>query len=108
MKTVKLEDVPVTISPRGPRVRPILGTEFAAVTEVLLGSGETLPAHVTPVDVLFYVRAGSGYVVIGDDRLPVTEGTIVESPKGIPHGLVAGDGPFDVLVIKTPNPNWKP
>ncbi|HHY48066.1 MAG TPA: cupin domain-containing protein [Firmicutes bacterium] len=70
----------------------------------------------TPVDVFFYVRSGSGIVTVGDEQAEVSEGDIVLSPKGIPHGLRAHDagpgtgpghgsaGPFSVLVVKTPNP----
>lgn len=105
MKIVKCDDVPVTVSPRGPKVRHLLGVENLAVTEVLLEPGQVLPAHSTPVDVVFYVRSGAGYVSIGDERELVSTGALVESPKMVAHGLQAAeDSSFDVLVLKTPNP----
>ena len=53
----------------------------------------------------FYVHAGSGYVMIGDDSIEVSAGDMVPSPKNIPHGLKAGEEDnFSVLVLKTPNP----
>ena len=108
MRIVRSNDVPVTVSPRGPKVKLLLGTEFIAINEIMLGPGETLPAHRTPVDVVFYVKSGSGYVAIGDEKELVSEGAFVVSPKNVPHGLQAGeDTGFDVLVLKTPNPGWK-
>ena len=105
MKIVKCDEVPVTVSPRGPKVRQLLALKDIAVTEVLLEPAQVLPRHSTPVDVVFYVKSGSGYVIIGDEKEPVTAGSLVESPKMVPHSLEAAlDGIFDVLVLKTPNP----
>ncbi len=108
MKIVRSQDVPVSQSPRGPKVKLLLGTQFVAINEIMLGPGEVLPSHKTPVDVVFYVKSGSGYAIIGDEKELVSEGAFVESPKNIPHGLQAAeDSGFDVLVLKTPNPGWQ-
>ena len=108
MKTIKSDEVPITVSPRGPKVKHVVSTEHIAVTEIMLEPGQILPPHRTPVDVVFYVKSGSGYVAVGDEKELVSEGTFVESPKNIPHGLQAAESSgFDVLVLKTPNPGWK-
>ncbi|NPV52677.1 MAG: cupin domain-containing protein [Firmicutes bacterium] len=105
LQIIKVEELPVTTSPRGPKVRKVLSSEDVAIMNVVLEPGETLPAHVTPVDVFFYIRSGSGTVIIGDDEGEVFEGDIVVSPRGIPHGLKANKSEtFSVLVVKTPNP----
>ncbi len=105
MKRIRLEELPMVTSPRGPKIRKVLSTDDIVVANVVLGPGQVLPSHKTPVDVLFYVHSGSGYVIIGDEDIEVAAGDMVPSPKNIPHGLRAADeDDFSVLVIKTPNP----
>lgn len=105
-RKIRVEDLPVTVSPRGPRIRKVLSTDDVVVTNVILGPGQELPVHSTPVDVFFYVRSGSGLVIVGDEEIEGSDGDIVLSPKGIPHGLRAAQSEeFSVLVVKTPNPD---
>lgn len=104
-RRIKVEELPVTVSPRGPRIRRVLSSDDVVVTNVMLGPGQDLPVHTTPVDVFFYVRSGSGVVIVGDEEIEAASGDIVLSPKNIPHGLRAGQSEdFSVLVVKTPNP----
>jgi quercetin dioxygenase-like cupin family protein len=106
MKRIRLEELPMTTSPRGPKMRKVLSTDDIVVANIVLEPGQVLPSHKTPVDVLFYVHSGSGYVVIDDDNIEVVAGDMVPSPKNIPHGLKAREeNSFSVLVIKTPNPD---
>lgn len=70
-----------------------------------LAPGSSLPVHSTPVEVFFYIIAGTGEVEIGEERQTVQAGSLVESLKNIPHGLHnSSDSPFIVLVVKTPKP----
>lgn len=106
MKRIRLEELPMVKSPRGPKMRKVFSTDDIAVANIVLERDQVLPVHKTPVDVLFYVHAGSGYVIIGDDSIEAAAGDMVPSPKNIPHGLKAKEEDhFSVLVIKTPNPN---
>jgi len=106
MRRIRLEELPMVTSPRGPKIRKVISIDDIVVTNVVLGPGQVLPSHKTPVDVLFYVHSGSGYVIIGDENIEVADGDMVPSPKNIPHGLKAAeDADFSVLVIKTPNPD---
>jgi quercetin dioxygenase-like cupin family protein len=106
MNRIRLDELPVVTSPRGPKLRKVMSTDDIAVANVVLEPGQVLPSHKTPVDVLFYVHSGSGYVVIDDENIEVSAGDMVPSPKNIPHGLKAGEeSDFSVLVIKTPNPD---
>lgn len=108
MQVIKLGDLPITTSPRGPRIRRVLEEPAVAITNVLLEPGQELPAHKTPVDVVFYVHEGRGSIIIGDQSANVAAGDLVFSPKNIPHGLLAArDSSLSVLVIKTPNPTAK-
>jgi quercetin dioxygenase-like cupin family protein len=106
MKRIRLNELPIVTSPRGPKIRRVVSTDDVAVVNIILGPGQVLPSHKTPVDVLFYVHSGSGYVIIADDSIEVAAGDMVPSPKNIPHGLKAAEeDDFSVLVIKTPNPD---
>lgn len=106
MKRIRLEELPMITSPRGPKIRKVFSTDDIAFANIVLGPGEVLPSHKTPVDVLFYVHSGSGYVNIGDENIEASCGDFVPSPKNIPHGLKAtDDDSFSVFVIKTPNPD---
>ncbi|MDK2855789.1 MAG: uncharacterized protein PWQ86_1002 [Bacillota bacterium] len=105
IRVIRLEDLPITTSPRGPKIRRVLEEPSVAVTNVLLEPDQELPAHETPVDVFFYVQAGRGTVSIGGASAAVEAGDLIFSPKNIPHGLKAASGSaFSVLVVKTPNP----
>ena len=106
MKRIRLEELPVVKSPRGPKMRKVFSTDDIVVANIILEPNQILPVHKTPVDVMFYVHAGSGYVIIGDDSIQAEAGDMVPSPKNIPHGLKAAEeDDFSVLVIKTPNPD---
>lgn len=79
-------------------------TEVEAV-RIELAPGSSLPVHSTPVEVFFYIIEGTGEVEIGEERQTVQAGSLVESPKNIPHGLHNSSGsPFIVLVVKTLKP----
>lgn len=106
MQIIKVDELPMTKSPRGPKVRKVHSSDDVVITNVVLDPGQALPSHVTPVDVFFYIRSGSGKVIIGEEETEVSAGDIILSPKDIPHGLTAGDKEtFSILVVKTPNPD---
>lgn len=64
-----------------------------------------LKAHKTPVNVAFFVIEGSATVSIGEESKTFPAGTIIDSPKDIPHALTnEGDTVLRVLVIKMPKP----
>jgi mannose-6-phosphate isomerase-like protein (cupin superfamily) len=85
--------------------RKLLSIDPVEVVHLEIGPGDTLPAHVTPVDVFFYVLEGRGEIEVGDERAEVQKDMLIESPKDIPHAVHnTGTGPFRVLVVKTPKP----
>jgi len=64
-----------------------------------------LKAHKTPVNVAFFVIERTATVTIGEESKSYPAGTIIDSPKDIPHALTnEGDSPLRVLVIKMPKP----
>ena len=93
------------INPNGIKSWKLYDSENAQVVHLQLEKGESLKPHITPVNVFFYVLEGKGSVLVGEERIQVTAGTLVESPKDIVHCLYNdGDTVFRVLVNKVPRP----
>lgn len=83
----------------------LLSKNEVEVARLELGPHSSLPVHTTPVDVFFYVLQGEGEIEVGAEREAVSAGMLIESPKGVSHGLHnPGKGVFRVLVVKTPKP----
>lgn len=105
MEVIHLQEIATATNPRGVQVRHLIRRQDVAVSNLVLKPGETLAAHVTPVDVVFYVVEGRGQIQIGEESAQVAATDLVVSPAGIPHGLTADpDSLLSVLVVKTPNP----
>jgi len=105
MEIVRINEIALKETPRGVSARQVIDMPHINIMNLVLGPGEEVPGHVTPVDVLFHVLEGRGTIRIGDEKAEVKAGEIIVSPAGIPHGLqVSGDGKLSVLVMKTPNP----
>ncbi|MFW5898373.1 MAG: cupin domain-containing protein [Candidatus Saliniplasma sp.] len=67
--------------------------------------GQGLKVHTTPVDVFFYIVEGKAEITVGDEVKQIEEGSIVLSPKDVPHNVRnTSDGETKVMVVKTPNP----
>ncbi|MCB5254218.1 MAG: cupin domain-containing protein [Candidatus Cloacimonadaceae bacterium] len=64
-----------------------------------------LKAHKTPVNVAFFVLEGTATLTIGEESSSFPAGTIIDSPKNIPHAVTnEGDTLMRILVIKMPKP----
>ena len=104
----KLSEVPVMETAHNVDARNIYNTPDAMVTIITLKPGQSLKRHITPVDVAFYVIKGSGIIEIGDEKEPVEEGTLVESPKDILHCWYnESSADLTFMVIKAPRPEKK-
>ncbi len=67
--------------------------------------GQGLKEHTTPVDVFFHVIQGTAEIPVGDETEEIPEGTIVLSPKNIPHNVRnTSNKDAKILVVKTPRP----
>ncbi|MFW6305247.1 MAG: cupin domain-containing protein [Candidatus Saliniplasma sp.] len=67
--------------------------------------GQGLKVHTTPVDVFFYIVEGKAEITVGDEVKQIEEGSIVLSPKDVPHNVRnTSDGETKVMVVKTQNP----
>ena len=106
--TRKLSEVPIMETAHNVDARNLYNTEYAMVTVITLKPGQSLKRHLTPVDVAFYVLQGEGLVEIGDEKMSVSENTIVESPKDILHCWYnESDSDLIFMVIKAPRPDKK-
>lgn len=64
-----------------------------------------LKAHKTPVNVAFFVLEGTATLTIGEETKSFPAGTVIDSPKNIPHAVTnEGDSVMRILVIKMPKP----
>ncbi|WP_227764623.1 cupin domain-containing protein [Zhaonella formicivorans] len=102
---ISLSEIPARKNHRGILARNIFEEDSARVLNLLLKPGDKIPAHVTPVDIFYYVIKGSGCIEIGQESYMVKENDIVFSPKYIPHGVHAIEEDFEILVVKAPNPD---
>ena len=104
----KLSEVAIMDNAHNVDARNLYNTENAMVTIITLKQGQSLKKHITPVDVAFYVLKGEGVVEIGEEKLAVTENTLVESPKDIMHCWYnKSDSDLVFMVIKAPKPEKK-
>ncbi len=101
MKITRVDQAPDQPNPKGLKIKKLYDGVGATVMHMSLTPGEVVATHTTPIDVFFFVLEGSGYISIGEEKESVSVGTLVESPKNIPHGLGNdSDGLLRVMVVK--------
>lgn len=71
-----------------------------------LEPGQVQPVHAhAGADKFYFVLAGSGSFIVGDDEQTATAGTVVVAPAGISHGVTnTGDERLSLLVAISPGP----
>ncbi len=90
-------------TPHNTNVRLLYNKPEAQAIHIFLKPGEELKPHTTPVDVFFFILEGNPTILIGKEEQQIKEGTIVESPKNIPHCIYNKTNKnARVLVVKTP------
>ncbi|MDY6787831.1 MAG: cupin domain-containing protein [candidate division WOR-3 bacterium] len=82
----------------------MISRDEAEIIEMHIKAGMTVPSHITPVDVIFYIIEGQGSVTIGDETENVHSGDFIFSPKAVPHSLKADSEGMNIIVTKTPSP----
>jgi mannose-6-phosphate isomerase-like protein (cupin superfamily) len=77
----------------------------AMIIHIAVAPGGFVKPHVTPVDMEFFVLEGSGSFSLGEESTEAGVGTLIPSPRGVPHGMKnPGPGVLRVLAIKNPRP----
>lgn len=56
------------------------------VVLICIDSGQELPAHTAPEATLHVLR-GQGTITVGEEEVPVQEGTLVVVPSGVSHAI---------------------
>jgi len=75
------------------------------VIHITIDPGCSMPSHITPVNVAMYVLEGEPIIEIGNERKVGVAGTLVESPKDIPHAIFnPSEETVRLLVMKLPKP----
>lgn len=89
----------------GVLARAVYSAPEAMVVHIAVEPGGFVAPHVTPVDMEFFVLEGKGVFSLGDESAEAGKNALIESPKGIPHGMTnPGPGILRVLAIKNPRP----
>lgn len=108
MITKSIEATAVMETIHGVDARGLYNSPELIVTVITLQPGEQLKRHITPVDVAFFVLEGTGIVEIGEEKAPISAGTLVESPKDVLHCWYnESDQWLRFMVIKAPRPKTK-
>lgn len=65
---------------------------------------QTQPVHAHDgADKFYFVLAGSGTFIVGDEEQIVSSGTVVIAPAGVPHGVTnTGDDRLSLLIAIAP------
>ena len=65
---------------------------------------QTQPVHAHDgADKFYFVLAGSGTFIVGDEKQIVSSGTVVIAPAGVPHGVTnTGDDRLSLLIAIAP------
>lgn len=92
-------------SVNGVEGRRIYDMPEGQIIHMTIAPGCSVPSHITPVNVAMYVLEGEPIVEIGEERKVGTAGTLVESPKDIPHAIYnPSEEVVRLLVMKLPKP----
>ena len=81
--------------------RILLTSDRCELIHLTLQAGETLALHNQPFDVIFFIIAGEGILLIGSHEIPVKSSTTVEIKTGVLRGWKnPGPSELKLLVIK--------
>jgi mannose-6-phosphate isomerase-like protein (cupin superfamily) len=73
----------------------------ATIIHITIHPGRAIEPHATPVDMEFFVLEGRGLFTIGGEEAEAGQGSLVEGPKNLVHGIRnLGEAPLRVLAIK--------
>ncbi len=89
-KTVVFPDVreKVTFSPAGPRPEVLLERGKLKALVAGLEPGQKIPPHPEALAMYYFVE-GTGWMIVGGERFPVTAGTTIFAEQGAVRGMEA-------------------
>ena len=105
MKKLGLDQGKIIKDDSGVLARAVYSSPEALIVHIAVTPGGFVKPHVTPVDMEFLVLEGKGTFSLGEESTEAGVGTLLPSPRGVPHGMKnAGPGVLRVLAIKNPRP----
>lgn len=78
----------VVYSTEGPQPQPLMADEKVKIIVAGLEPGQTIPPH-PEAAAMYHILEGSGWMLVDDERLPVTTGATVVMPAGTVRGVEA-------------------
>ena len=78
----------VVFSPDGPKPQVLMENDKLKVVIGGLEAGQKIPPHPEGESV-FHFLAGSGWMIVGNERFPVESGATVVTPDGAKRGIEA-------------------
>lgn len=75
-------------SAEGPQPQPLMADEKVKIIIAGLEPGQKIPPH-AEVSAMYHILEGSGWMLVDDERLPITAGTTVVMPAGTVRGMEA-------------------
>jgi quercetin dioxygenase-like cupin family protein len=105
MKKIAIGEGRIIKDDSGVVARAIYSAPEAMIVHIEVQPGGFVKPHVTPVDMEFYVLEGRGSFSLGEESTEAGPGTLLPSPRGVPHGMKnPGPGILRVLAVKNPRP----
>ncbi|MBI4288072.1 MAG: cupin domain-containing protein [Chloroflexi bacterium] len=81
----------------------IFDSEKMRVVLFCLKAGQEVSPHSAPSEVLFHCIEGQGEAIVGDEKVDLAPGSLVDCPPQMPHGLVA-ETDLVVVAVIAPRP----
>lgn len=103
MKIINLNEVKKEISPVGVVVKSIFDSEDIVIKNIILKSGDVVPEHNAPNNVVFLVTEGKGTIINNGNEVLIEKDLIISSNKGSLVSIKADKGEnLNVFVIRRP------
>jgi quercetin dioxygenase-like cupin family protein len=105
MKKIGIGEGRILKDDSGVLARAMYSAPEAMVIHIEVQPEGFVKPHVTPVDMEFFVLEGAGTFYLGEESIEAGAGSLIPSPRGVPHGIKnGGHGILRVLAIKNPRP----
>lgn len=86
----------------GKELKRIIQGSFVNVLMIHITPDSPIPPHYEDYDAIFFVWEGKGVIQIGEEKIPVSSGMMVASPKQLLRGITP-DGPLLILGLQEPH-----
>jgi mannose-6-phosphate isomerase-like protein (cupin superfamily) len=102
MESFELAEVAKTHDSTGELYYEFIRADTLSVGLYVLPAGLPDPQQPHTEDEVYYVAKGMGVIKVGDENLPVTEGTVVYVERGVEHWFHSITEDLTILVFFAP------